>query len=65
MDTIEDCLTEINLNEKSNLPFLQNRNSSTGKFSDEINNPEGRVLVLYTGGTIGMVRNETGGNVYF
>lgn len=26
------------------------------------NEPEGRVLVLYTGGTIGMVRNEQGGN---
>jgi len=23
--------------------------------------PEGRVLVLYTGGTIGMMRNEQGG----
>lgn len=26
------------------------------------NEPEGRVLVLYTGGTIGMMRNEQGGN---
>jgi len=25
------------------------------------NKPEGRVLVLYTGGTIGMTRNEEGG----
>lgn len=25
------------------------------------NKPEGHVLVLYTGGTIGMVRNEEGG----
>lgn len=25
------------------------------------NKPEGRVLVLYTGGTIGMMRNEQGG----
>lgn len=29
------------------------------------NKPEGRVLVLYTGGTIGMMRNEQGGkNTY-
>lgn len=26
------------------------------------NEPEGRVLVLYTGGTIGMMRNEHGSN---
>lgn len=35
------------------------RKNSTGKFSQETV-PEGRVLVLYTGGTIGMVRNENG-----
>lgn len=28
------------------------------------NEPEGRVLVLYTGGTIGMMRNEQGGNYF-
>lgn len=28
------------------------------------NHLESRVLVLYTGGTIGMVRNEAGGNVF-
>ncbi|XP_051160925.1 L-asparaginase 1 isoform X1 [Leptopilina boulardi] len=44
-------------NEK--ISFAQKRNASTGKF-DELNQPEGRVLVLYTGGTIGMIRNETG-----
>lgn len=29
------------------------------------NKPEGRVLVLYTGGTIGMVRNEQGGKYQY
>lgn len=28
------------------------------------NEPEGRVLVLYTGGTIGMIRNEQGGTYF-
>lgn len=28
------------------------------------NEPEGRVLVLYTGGTIGMMRNDQGGNYF-
>lgn len=47
-------------NEK--ISFAQKRNASTGKF-DELNQPEGRVLVLYTGGTIGMIRNKTGGMI--
>lgn len=29
------------------------------------NKPEGHVLVLYTGGTIGMVRNEQGGKYQY
>lgn len=33
---------------------------SSGKFPQE-SKPEGKVLVLYTGGTIGMVRNKEGG----
>ncbi|XP_016840542.1 L-asparaginase 1 isoform X1 [Nasonia vitripennis] len=35
------------------------RNVSSGAFPQE-SKPEGRVLVLYTGGTIGMVRNKDG-----
>lgn len=35
------------------------RNTSSGAFPQD--KPEGRVLVLYTGGTIGMVRNKDGG----
>ncbi|KAG7200195.1 hypothetical protein KM043_000627 [Ampulex compressa] len=34
-------------------------NGTSGFLTNE-NKPEGRVLVLYTGGTIGMVRNENG-----
>lgn len=40
------------------------RNVSSGLFSQE-SKPEGRVLVLYTGGTIGMVRNKDGGIYFF
>ena len=39
------------------------RNVSSGSFQES--RPEGRVLVLYTGGTIGMVRNKEGGNFLF
>lgn len=46
-------------NGKDHMSFAQKRNQSTGKF-EELNQPEGRVLVLYTGGTIGMIRNEHG-----
>lgn len=35
------------------------RNSSYGKLPSE--NPEAKVLVIYTGGTIGMMRNEKNG----
>lgn len=38
----------------SKLPMR--RNSSYGKMPSE--NPEAKVLVIYTGGTIGMMRNE-------
>lgn len=58
----ESCPAENNIDQKSNSSFLHKRNVSTGRFHDEMNNPEGRVLVLYTGGTIGMVRNKTGGS---
>ena len=37
------------------------RKVSSGLFPHE-DKPEGRVLVLYTGGTIGMVRNASGSN---
>ncbi|XP_033216963.1 L-asparaginase 1-like isoform X2 [Belonocnema kinseyi] len=59
-NSCESCLSVNNIDQKSNSSFLQKRNVSTGRFHDEMNNPEGRVLVLYTGGTIGMVRNKTG-----
>jgi len=41
----------------SNLESI--RGSVTGGMANE-----GRVLVLYTGGTIGMMRNEQGGNYF-
>lgn len=44
------------LNNRSHIP----RNLSEQEFFEE-SKPEGRVLVLYTGGTIGMVRNKNGG----
>ena len=37
------------------------RNHSSGRLASE-SVGDGRILVLYTGGTIGMVRNENGGN---
>lgn len=37
------------------------RRNVTGGMAN-CNEPEGRVLVLYTGGTIGMMRNEQGSN---
>lgn len=36
------------------------RNNSTGRLDTE-NITDSHVLVLYTGGTIGMIRNEDGG----
>lgn len=38
-----------------------NMESVKRSITDLTNKPEGHVLVLYTGGTIGMVRNEQGG----
>lgn len=40
------------------------RNHSNGRLSTE-SVRDGRVLVLYTGGTIGMVRNENGGIIIY
>lgn len=34
---------------------------STGKMGPLDSKPERKVLVLFTGGTIGMIRNENGG----
>lgn len=39
------------------------RNNSSGSLAIE-SVRESRVLVLYTGGTIGMIRNEDGGNTF-
>lgn len=38
----------------------QSSNGSVGHTTGD-RKPEGRVLVIYTGGTIGMIRNEQGG----
>lgn len=43
----------------SKLPMR--RNSSYGRMPSE--NPEAKVLVIYTGGTIGMMRNEKNGEL--
>jgi L-asparaginase/Glu-tRNA(Gln) amidotransferase subunit D len=54
-------------NHKFNLQEIQKdeaqirRIASSGAFPQQ-SKPEGRVLVLYTGGTIGMIRNKHGGN---
>jgi len=49
-------------NDSNNRNMENIRKSITsGMASDK---PEGRVLVLYTGGTIGMIRNEQGGNYF-
>ncbi|XP_014218440.1 L-asparaginase [Copidosoma floridanum] len=45
--------------DKSENKISMRKNLSTGAFSQETK-PEGKVLVLYTGGTIGMVRNKDG-----
>lgn len=55
-EEIDNLLPDIN----SPL-VMKKRNGSSGTITAEIK-PEGRVLVLYTGGTIGMVRNDKGGN---
>ncbi|XP_043272757.1 L-asparaginase [Venturia canescens] len=53
-------LSQSDLLPDMNSPIsLKKINTSTGSMTAEIK-PEGRVLVLYTGGTIGMVRNEKG-----
>lgn len=39
------------------------RRNVTGSMANG-NEQEGHVLVLYTGGTIGMMRNEQGGNYF-
>jgi len=39
------------------------RRNITGRMNNG-NQQEGRVLVLYTGGTIGMMRNEQGGDYF-
>lgn len=48
--------------------ILDNRNFIPRNLSEqgffEESKPEGRVLVLYTGGTIGMVRNKNGGTCF-
>ncbi|XP_014226538.1 L-asparaginase isoform X1 [Trichogramma pretiosum] len=46
------------LNNSNNASQVEN-NSSHGAFAGEVK-PEAKVLVLYTGGTIGMVRNREG-----
>lgn len=42
---------------------MMNSDNASGNCDcrDNLKGPEGKVLVLYTGGTIGMVRNEKGG----
>jgi lysophospholipase len=39
------------------------RITSTGNMQG--NEPEAKVLVLYTGGTIGMLRNEKNGELFY
>ena len=66
-NSANDSLEKISESTNTNLSFSQNRMNfkSRGKFPEEMNQPEGKVLVLYTGGTIGMVRNESGGCYFF
>lgn len=49
----------VDNHEGTNMEHLRN-NSSGSLITESVR--ESRVLVLYTGGTIGMIRNENGGN---
>lgn len=49
----------IDNHKENNMEHLRN-NSSASLITESVR--ESRVLVLYTGGTIGMIRNENGGN---
>lgn len=53
------CESHADTNNDENMESV--KKSPTGL----TNKPEGRVLVLYTGGTIGMVRNEQGGKYQY
>ncbi|XP_058808958.1 L-asparaginase 1-like isoform X2 [Phymastichus coffea] len=55
----EDNVNNLDHSGKQINDLYIKRNVSSGKLPQE-SKPEGRVLVLYTGGTIGMVRNKEG-----
>lgn len=55
--------TKIVLN-KSEKINQKSRNGHLNHINGE-HKPEGRVLVIYTGGTIGMIRNAQGGKNFF
>lgn len=55
-----DNNNHVSNNKGSEMEHL--RNHSSGRLATE-SVRDGRVLVLYTGGTIGMIRNENGGIV--
>lgn len=61
MSEISVNMSRMNLNElKDHSKDIMRNNQSFEKV--KLNeNPEGHVLVLYTGGTIGMIRNQNGG----
>lgn len=56
--------TEDHLGDHKERNMEHLRNNSTGRLATETVR-DGRVLVLYTGGTIGMIRNESGGILTF
>ncbi|KAI4485299.1 hypothetical protein M0804_006804 [Polistes exclamans] len=53
IDNVGDQVNEMNLNESEKNEIVKENLTNEVK-------PESRVLVLYTGGTIGMIRNEKG-----